>query len=210
MILDLEQIIKKYNFTPCGVIHVGAHHGQEYPLYKKLGFEKIIMFEPVPHSFDQMMLNTDGKVEAYQCALGNENKKIMMNIEYANQGQSSSILKPKLHLTQYPHIKFDELQYEVDMCRLDDLAIETHFCNFLNIDVQGYELEVLKGAKETLKTIDFIITEVNNDEVYENCAKVADIDKWLYINCGMVRAITNWEGTTWGDALYIKQELMNI
>jgi FkbM family methyltransferase len=209
MILDLEKIIKKYNFMPCGVIHIGAHYGEEYSLYKRLGFEKMIMFEPVPHSFNQMMLNTDGKVEGYQCALGNENKKIMMNIEYANQGQSSSILKPKLHLSQYPHIVFDNNQYEVDMFRLDDLAVETHHCNFMNIDVQGYELEVLKGAKESLSTMDFIITEVNNAEVYENCAKVADIDKFLYINCGMVRVETNWEGGTWGDALYVKQELMN-
>ena len=34
MILDLEKIVLKYNLNIKGVIHIGAHLGQEYPIYK--------------------------------------------------------------------------------------------------------------------------------------------------------------------------------
>ena len=38
----------------------------------------------------------------------------------------------------------------------------------MKIDVQGYELEVLKGAKKLLKKIDYIIAEVSYQKIYTN------------------------------------------
>tara|TARA_B100000965_G_scaffold362182_1_gene344050 strand:- start:137 stop:385 length:249 start_codon:yes stop_codon:yes gene_type:complete len=73
----------------------------------------------------------------------------------------------------------------------------------INMDVQGYELEVLKGATETLKNINYVYCEVNRDEVYENNAYVEEIDEFL-AGYGMERVETNWAGDIWGDALYIR------
>ena len=42
----------------------------------------------------------------------------------------------------------------------------------VTIDVQGYELEVFKGAQKTLRTINAIITEVSREPLYENSALV--------------------------------------
>ncbi len=129
-----------------------------------------------------------------------------MNIETANEGQSSSILKPNLHLKQYPHIQFNET-VEVDMVRLDDYFMNENInpedYNMINIDVQGYELEVFKGSQNILNNISYIISEVNRDEVYENCAKVQDLDVFLK-KYGFDRVETTWDGLTWGDALYVK------
>ena len=76
--------------------------------------------------------------------------------------------------------------------------------NLINIDVQGYELEVFKGATETLRTIDYIFAEVNRAELYKDCASVVELDEFLS-NFGFERVETNWEGITWGDALYVKR-----
>nr|WP_094675987.1 FkbM family methyltransferase [Hydrocoleum sp. CS-953] len=76
--------------------------------------------------------------------------------------------------------------------------------NFLTIDVQGYELEVLKGSRETLKNIDYILTEVNPDELSENCARVEQLDEFIG-RFNFQRVETNWEGETWGDAFYLKR-----
>ena len=75
--------------------------------------------------------------------------------------------------------------------------------NFINIDVQGYELEVFKGGKDTLNNIDYITTEVNRDEVYKDCAKIEELDTYLG-DYGFQRVETTWDGGTWGDAFYIK------
>jgi hypothetical protein len=127
-----------------------------------------------------------------------------MNVESANQGMSSSILKPKIHSIQYPHIVFNETE-EVEMRRLDEINLDFLKFNLINIDVQGYEMEVFKGSVKTLNHIDYIISEINRDEVYENCSRVEELDVFLK-EFGFERVETNWEGKTWGDALYIKNK----
>jgi hypothetical protein len=51
MLLDLINLKEKYNLDIKGVIHIGAHFGQEYETYEKLNIDKIIFFEPHPKSF---------------------------------------------------------------------------------------------------------------------------------------------------------------
>jgi len=203
MIFNFEELISKYTTKIRGIIHIGGHHGQEYDLYKNLNIP-ILFFEPLTNNFNILLNKTknDNNVLAYQCALGNENKVVTMNVDTANQGQSSSILKPKKHLEQYPHITFDHTE-EVHMFRLDDINIGEKNYNFINVDVQGYELEVLKGSVNILKNIDYIMSEVNNDEVYEDCAKVEELDHFLN-QFNFKRVETNWVGGIWGDAFYIK------
>jgi len=203
MILDFGNLKSKYDLDLKGIIHIGGHFGQEYELYSQLDIP-ILFFEPLSNNFSVLKSKTmhDCNVIAYQCALGNENKTVSMYVDTMNQGQSSSILKPKKHLDQYPHITFDRTE-EVCMFRLDDLDIELSKYNFVNIDVQGYELEVFKGALDTLKNINYIISEVNRDEVYENCAQVSDLDVYL-AQLNFNRVETTWAGDNWGDALYIK------
>ena len=116
----------------------------------------------------------------------------------------SSVLKPKVVLEQYPNITFNEREV-VEMIRLDDAEIKFEKYNFLNIDVQGYELEVLKGGEKTLNGIDYIYTEINNAEVYEDTPHVDELDKFLD-PYGFVRVETDWSGVTWGDGLYVKEK----
>lgn len=211
MLLDFNYLKNKYNLKIDGVIHIGAHQGQEISLYKENKINNIICFEPVPSNFYILEQLNSGKCDLFNLALGNKNTKISINLETNNNGQSCSVLNPKIHLLQYPHIKFNS-KVEINMMKLDDVMTvyysnssnKNKKFNFINIDVQGYELEVFKGASEILKSIDYIIAEVNKDYVYENCALVDEIDNFLNIY-DFKRVETSWEGITWGDAFYVKQ-----
>ncbi len=90
------------------------------------------------------------------------------------------------------------------MKTLDSYLNLPHSYNFINIDVQGYELEVFKGAVNTLEKIDYIITEVNRAELYKNCVQIEELDSFLSQH-GFARDITSWDGDTWGDAFYVKR-----
>ena len=109
MILDFNTLSSKYNFNIKGIIHIGGHYGQEYDMYKNLNVP-ILFFEPLSNNFQHLQnkVKGDPNVITYQCALGNENKLVTMNVEVANQGQSSSILKPKNHLNIHPWCTFEE------------------------------------------------------------------------------------------------------
>ena len=113
------------------------------------------------------------------------------------------MLKPKGHLKRYPRIKFDH-PLPVQVRPLDEIMEGKSF-NFLNIDVQGYELEVLKGAVKCLQNVYYIIVEVNRGELYEGCPMVEDIDYFLS-GFGFSRVETEWRHNRekWGDALYVK------
>lgn len=204
MLLDLVNLKEKYNLNIKGVIHIGAHFGQEFKTYELIGIKNVLFFEPLPETFKRLEENVGDKAVLVNSALGNFIGEVEMFVETANQGQSSSILDPFIHIRQYPHIKF-ESKIKVPITKLDTFIEENNKYNFINIDVQGYELEVFKGGTEFLKTIDYIMTEVNRDEVYKNCAKINDIDNFL-LNFGFKRVETTWDGITWGDAFYMKDE----
>lgn len=206
MILSFDYLIKKYNLNITGVIHVGGHVGQEMEVYKNNNVENLIVFEPQKEPFNILKKKSEelnfSNIKLVNKALGNSYSTIEM---FCNDGGlCSSILKPKIVLTQYPDIIFDRNEI-VEMVTMDSVIGREHVYNFLNMDTQGYELEVLKGAKETLNGIDFVYTEVNNVEVYENNALIDDIDKFLE-SYNMMRVETDWMGQTWGDAFYIKKD----
>ena len=204
MIISFSDIVKKYNMNINGIIHIGAHYGEEIVDYINEGIQNVILFEPLSDNFDilhENSQNLNANIEAYQVALGSEPGKSTMYVS-DNEKQSSSILKPKVHLSHHPDVKFPSKE-EVEVHLLDEY--DCHNYNFLNMDVQGYELEVLKGGSETLKHVDYVYCEVNRDEVYENNAYIEELDEYLG-NYNMGRVETVWSGGIWGDALYIKQK----
>ncbi len=203
MILNLIELKQKYNCTFNGVLHVGAHHGQEYKTYQELGISPIVFIEALPHTYQALISNVGKEATCINTAIGNVVGEIEMFVDEANMGGSSSVLKPKIHLQQYPHITFPK-KVSVPITKIDLLEIPQ--CNFINMDIQGYELEALKGAKDYLTTVDYVMLEVNRDEVYEGCARIEEIDYYLE-DYDLVRVETDWAGSTWGDAFYVRNKI---
>lgn len=218
MLLDFSTLYNKYNLKISGIIHIGAHTGEEHFTYIQYGIPAVIYFEPVPWCYsilhnnvhqlnNQYKSNIETYIERY--ALGNSNQSIDMYISKHKTcieafAASSSILAPQKHLELHPDVEFNNT-IEVEMKKLDDYNGKLTNYNFINIDVQGYELEVFKGAEKTLHNIDYIMSEVNIDDVYENCAKIEDLDKYLE-QYKFRRVETCMGGGLWGDAFYIKDK----
>lgn len=217
MLINFQEAVLKHNMNIKGIIQVGAHYGQEYPDYKAIGITEILFIEPCRAAFEVLKELYSGVVGValFNYACGAYDGTAVMNTEQANKGMSNSILTPAKHLRQYPSIEFNGTE-EVKVITLDGLIKQREDLlapfevadpspyNMLVMDVQGYELEVLKGAPETLGHIDYIYTEVNRDEVYEGCARIEQIDEYLI---GFTRVETSWAGGTWGDAIYVKKTL---
>ena len=202
MLLKLEKLIAKYGMKITGVIQAGANIGNEIGLFLSNGIHYGHLFEPC-EAFKELKKETSlTAFIAYESGLSDFNGRIGINITKSNNGQSNSLLKPKLHKEYYPDIVFDRFECII-VNKLDSYKIDD--CNFLVMDVQGYELSVLKGATETLKHIDYIYTEVNREELYENCAMVQDLDSYL---TDFRRVETKWKRKGFGDALYIRKGLL--
>jgi FkbM family methyltransferase len=203
MLLNLENLNLKYGLKIKGVLHIGAHVGQELGTYQKLGISNVMFFEPVQKTFDRLKQNVGESAIIINTALGNIEGEVEMYTETINEGQSSSVLEPEYHLIQHPNIKFNGRE-KVKITKLDNFIENKENYNFINVDVQGYELEVFKGGSEYLKSIDYIMTEVNRAELYKGCARIEDLDMFLS-QYGFKRVETTWDGGTWGDAFYVKR-----
>ena len=55
MMLDFDNLIKKYNMKITGVIHIGGHIGKEYDEYQKIKtIEHMVFYEPDPDNFKKL------------------------------------------------------------------------------------------------------------------------------------------------------------
>ena len=213
MLINLGQELKNYNIFPRGFIQVGAHIGQEVEIFKKLNKNaKIYLFEPQSELFNKLKVKyeNDKYISLYNLALGESKQKKTMYKDTNNDSLSSSILEPKEHLKYHSYIEFEKDNDEIiNVDTLDSLNIDD--ANILCVDVQGYELNVLKGSKTSLKNIDALLVEINRKELYDGCPHVSEIDSFLK-DFNYVRIVTKWWKKTipWGDALYIKKDKITL
>lgn len=204
MILDLNKLHEKYDMYIRGVLHIGAHYGEENWVYDSLDIQHRVFVEPIQSNFGRLLEKTKGNpnIKYFNTALGNFVGHAEMWTS-SNENTSASVLKPKNHLHLHSHVKFGE-KVEVEMDKLDNLPINKGLYNMINIDVQGYELEVFKGGIETLEGIDYIMSEINRDEVYEDCAHIEELKEFLS-PYGFQLVEEDWAGRQWGDGFFIKQ-----
>lgn len=208
--MDLIGRVVELGVAPRGVIHVGAARGEELPFYQKHEVTNQLWIEPQPDLFRALItrLPLSSCVQALNVACGNFNGKAKMICLLGNGGHSNSLLHPKKHLEYHPDNVVDG-EIEVDVARLDDIVagfgIPVHRFNVMVLDVQGYELEVLKGGEGTVIRMEAVVCEVNREELYEECALADEVDRWME-GRGFTRRWTCWCGPneSYGDAIYLK------
>lgn len=203
LITDLEKHIKVRK----NAVHVGGHTGEEADWYAKLGFNTVIWFEPNQGLYSQLCQNLipyENQV-AYPFGIHDTLKEAVLH-ESNNLGLSSSILDLGTHKQHHPDVKYLR-DLKIKLFRLDDFftrfGIADDF-NFLNIDVQGVELNVIKSLGERVNQFDYIYTEVNEEHLYKDCCLVGEIDSYLS-DFGFTRELTKMTKAHWGDALYVKK-----
>lgn len=207
MLIPLLPVKEKFKMDIRGVVHVGAHWGQEYEAYKQCGASDIIFIEPCEKAFRRLesLFGKMEDVKLMQCACGSADANAEMFVEENNQGQSNSLLQPVRHLTYYPQIQFP-LREMVPVRKLDNLVFHRANYNFLMMDTQGSELMVLRGAVNTLPFIDYIYTEVNDQELYAGNALITELDAFLPDFKRVETFMVDNKG--WGDAVYIRSSLL--
>jgi FkbM family methyltransferase len=204
----LVKWLRRYRIDTRGLVMVGAHTGSEAPHFTGAGFARQVWVEPQPAVFARLLHNLPkgDLVRAFNVACGASHGEATMHVLENNDGQSNSLLKPKLHLQAFPHITPGGTM-QVPVVPLDDLLTQhglraTDF-SLLAMDVQGYEMEVLKGAKQVLQSVEAILTEVSTTELYESSPLLPDMDRFLS-GAGFTRVRTRLKKTGYGDAFYVR------
>ena len=204
--IPFDTVLKNFNITPGGILHVGANTGQEAGKYYQSGVMRSIWIEAIPSIFQQLIVNIFGFPNALafnECISDQDGQAIEFNIT-DNNGESSSMLELGTHKDHYPQVKVNQIIKCVTK-KLDTLIaqnkIDVRNYDFLTIDLQGAELLALKGMKDNLHKVNYAYLEVNRAEVYKGCALVEQLDEFL-LTYGLKRKQTYWTSCDWGDAYY--------
>ncbi|UCE75463.1 MAG: FkbM family methyltransferase [Methanomassiliicoccales archaeon] len=93
---------------------------------------------------------------------------------------SGSIRKPKNHLIVHPWCRFEK-NIVVQTKTLDTWCIENGIekIDFVWMDVQGAEIDVIRGGKNALRNTHYLYTEYSNRELYEGQASLKQLLKEL-------------------------------
>ncbi len=208
---NLRSICRRFGVVPRGVVHVGAHVGQEHGQYARAGLVEQVWIEPQPDVYEQLVaaLPKSPAVRAFRCACGDEPGIAQMRVLANAGGAASSLLDPSAYLQrEFPNMPVTGT-VPVEVRRLDDLLAEHGLdrgeLSLLAMDVQGFELRVLRGAPRTLARTALVLCEVAKVELYNGGATIDTVDAEL-AGAGFERMLLRMEKHGWGDAIYVRRE----
>lgn len=165
------------------VVDIGANKGQFSLLCRRwLPGAQIIAFEPIPKPAEQFhsVFKQDAKVRLIQAAIGPVSVELDMHVSKAVD--SSSLLPiGRIQSELFPGTEESHLE-RVTVAPLDTFVTHEELSNktFLKIDVQGYELEVLKGCTSLLDRFFAIYVECSFVELYDGQALAHEVIDLLH------------------------------
>ena len=176
MSLHEDEILDQFNPKPGNtVVDVGAHIGL-YTLIaaKRVGPSgKVIAIEPSPENFKilkkNILLNKLSNVESLECAVYSTKEKLKLFLpELEGRTMFNTVMQDRARTSN----NF----LEVEANTLDNIieSINITEVNWIKIDIEGAELEVLKGAANTLSSNEdlTLLIEVHGDANYKPILKI--------------------------------------
>lgn len=163
-LLPLINKIKKLNT----IIDIGSNKGQFILLILKFFPKlKIYSFEPIKELLDKQknIFNLRENIFFFNYGIGSKNKNL--NFFITERTDSSSFLKINTS-GNYNNDYFVKEKRNIKIRNLDQILKNKNLTKpiLIKIDVQGYELEVLKGAKQILSKVDYILLETSKNRMY--------------------------------------------
>ena len=198
-------------------LDVGANIGQWVGSIRKSGYEgTILSFEPDPRAVAALrskMVN-DPNWKLFETAVGERTSELVL-YQFSEMTEGMSSLKRPLDLTalgQKIVSSTDSItELSVPVRRLDDLLRDYDHENkkiHLKIDVQGFEMEVLRGAPCLLEKCSSVEIEMPLVSAYEGAIQFLEISRFL-IDLGYVASTIqserwNFPAALDCDALFIR------
>lgn len=166
---------------PKCVYDIGANVGT-FTLLIKAIFPNVEVhaFEPHPSLRDLFLQNTHHLKNVYFHPVAAGSQKSLMSLKVTDFVDASSFLEvTDIGNEVYNIKKVDEIIVEVE--KLDEYTVANKISlpDLIKLDIQGYELEALKGVTNSLSHASYILSEVSFREIYYDQSLYHEIANFL-------------------------------
>ena len=186
------------------VVDIGANRGQ-FALALRGLYPKamIYSFEPLvgPGRIFQRVFSGDKRVKLFPVAIGSE--RGATKIHLSARDDSSSLLPIGLEQHRIFPGTEEVGTMDVAVTLLEDQLDESDIVKpaLLKLDVQGYELEALRGCSSLLRCFDYIYCECSFIPLYEGQALADEVIAWLRKSGFVLRGVYNMSYDKKGKAV---------
>jgi len=214
MQLDLELFKHSFHLASGTVIHAGASYCQEASIYQKSGFEPVYWIEALGDVAEKGAKNLEKfpNQKIYcETLYSVDGHQIYFN-RTSNEAQSSSILDLGLHSVVHQSVTLEsrEIHNTITLKSFIGKHLPKGNLALLVLDLQGGELETLKGLGTEFFRINAIFTEVSNYKMYRHQPLFRDVHKYLSSLGFVLIAHDMGNETFMGDALYVHEHHANL
>ena len=165
------------------IIDIGANKGQFALACRKWApSAKVISFEPLstPADIFRLLFSKDANVQFHQIAIGPKKQRTCIHVS-ANEDSSSLLPIGPNQVAIYPGTQEKE-SIEIDVAPLSFFLMPEDIKSpaMLKLDVQGFEMEALKGCEALIEKFDFIYCECSFIELYSGQKLAYEVIDWLH------------------------------
>ena len=186
------------------VVDIGANKGQFSLAARQWApNSRVFAFEPLPDAAStfRKVFQGDSRVTLYQVAIGPRAEEAAIHVSEADDSSSLLPISP-LQISLHPGT--GEVRTEtVRVGRLSDYISASEIASpaLLKLDVQGYELEALRGCEDLLRKFDLVVVECSFVELYEGQALAHEVTHFLQMNGFVLRNVYDLEYDPRGQAI---------
>ena len=194
-------IFERLNVHIKGIIHVGMWDFVEYGCYTKLVGNNVIGIEANPQVYKDMAKPVADKwgFKCFNEFLSDKDKEVR---DFYFAGEGSSLYKGQPQWNKNVSIK---VQTKTLATVIEENEIDMNGYDFLNIDAEGAEFDVLKGFEKYLDYINVIDLETSYDDRHRSGADHNTIVQWLGERGFELKEMSSsYQSQNWGDSVFAR------